>query len=316
VLRVPIAMRMAICATAVGESMLAEFKRLMKVAAVGWWNDRAMSLGAAIAFFTVFSLAPILLAAIAVAGLAFGREAAQGAVVAELGGLTGEGTAQAVETMIASANNVGSGMIGMTVGIVTFLLLATGAIVELQDDLNIIWKVEPPPSYGVMDFIRTRLLSLAFVSGIGFLLLVSLVIDAALTALGSYLEAAFSGAAVILWILNTLFSFAVATFLFAMIFKVLPAVDLTWKDVGIGAVLTAALFTVGKFAIGFYLGQTNIASSFGAAASIITILLWIYYSSLILLFGAEFTKAFAESRGSQTGGRLPTRPSSGREPAA
>jgi membrane protein len=207
-------------------------------------------------------------------------------------------------------------MIGMTVGIVTFLLLATGAIVELQDDLNIIWKVEPPPSYGVMDFIRTRLLSLAFVSGIGFLLLVSLVIDAALTALGSYLEAAFSGAAVILWILNTLFSFAVATFLFAMIFKVLPAVDLTWKDVGIGAVLTAALFTVGKFAIGFYLGQTNIASSFGAAASIITILLWIYYSSLILLFGAEFTKAFAESRGSQTGGRLPTRPSSGREPAA
>jgi membrane protein len=283
--------------------MLREFKRLLKVAAVGWWNDRAMSLGAAIAFFTVFSLAPILLTAIAVAGLAFGREAAQGALVGELNGLIGEGGAKALEAMIASASDVGSGVIGTTVGIATFLFLATGAIVELQDDLNIIWKVEPPPSYGVLDFVRTRLLSLALVSGIGFLLLVSLVVDAALTSVGAYLEAAFSGAAVILWILNSLVSFAAATFLFGMIFKVLPAVDLTWKDVGIGAVLTAALFTLGKFAIGFYLGQSNVASSFGAAASIITILLWIYYSSLILLFGAEFTKAFAESRGSQIGRR-------------
>jgi membrane protein len=279
--------------------MLREFKRLLKVAAVGWWNDRAMSLGAAIAFFTVFSLAPILLTAIAVAGLAFGHEAAQGAVVGELGGLIGEGDAKAVEAMIASASNVGSGVIGTTIGILTFLLLATGAIVELQDDLNIIWKAEPPPSYGVMDFIRTRLLSLALVSGIGFLLLVSLIVDAALTSIGAYLEASFSGAAAILWILNSLLSFAAATFLFGMIFKVLPAVDLTWKDVGIGALLTAALFTLGKFAIGFYLGQSNVASSFGAAASIITILLWIYYSSLILLFGAEFTKAFAESRRSR-----------------
>ena len=188
--------------------MLREFKRLLKVAAVGWWNDRAMSLGAAIAFFTVFSLAPILLTAIAVAGLAFGREAAQGAVVGELGGLIGESDAKAVEAMIASASNVGSGVIGTTVGILTFLLLATGAIVELQDDLNIIWKVQPPPSYGVMDFVRTRLLSLALVSGIGFLLLVSLVVDAALTSFGAYLGASFSGAAAILWILNSLVSFA------------------------------------------------------------------------------------------------------------
>jgi membrane protein len=172
-------------------------------------------------------------------------------------------------------------------------------VVELQDDLNIVWKTEPPASYGVMDFIRTRLLSLALLTGIGFLLLVSLVVDAALSSLGSYLEVAFSGAAVILWILNSAVAFAIATFLFAMIFKALPAVDLTWHDVGAGAVLTAVLFTVGKLAIGFYLGKSNIASSFGAAASVMTILLWIYYSSLILLFGAEFTKAYAESRGSR-----------------
>jgi membrane protein len=282
----------------------------LKVAAAGWWNDRAMSLGAAIAFFTVFSLAPILLAAIAVAGLAFGREAAQGAVVGELSGLTGEDSAKAIEAMIASASNVGSGIIGMTVGIATFLFVATGAIVELQDDLNIIWKAPPPASYGVMDFIRTRLPSLTLVTGIGFLLLVSLVIDAALTSLRSYLEAAFSGAAVILWILNSTVSFAVATFLFAMIFKVLPAVALTWRDVATGAIITAVLFTAGKVVIGLYLGNSTIASSFGAAASLITILLWIYYSSLILLFGAEFTKAFAESRGSRVDKRRPESPGS------
>jgi membrane protein len=281
--------------------VLKELGPLMKAAAVGWWNDRAMSLGAAIAFFTVFSLAPILLAAIAVAGLAFGREAAQGALVGELSGLTGAESAKAIEAMIASASNVGSGIIGMSVGIATFLLLATGAIVELQDNLNIIWKAEPPASYGVLDFIRTRLLSLALLTGIGFLLLVSLVIDAALAAVGSYLEASFSGASVILWILNNLVALVIATFLFAMIFKVLPAVDITWRDVWIGAVLTAVLFAFGKFAIGFYLGKSTIASSFGAAASIITILLWIYYSSLILLFGAEFTKVYAESRGSRAG---------------
>jgi len=278
--------------------MVSETGRLLKVALAGWWNDRAMSLGASIAFFTVFSLAPMLLAAIAVAGLAFGREAAQGAIVGELGGLIGTQEASALEAMIAGASNVGSGIIGTTVGIATFLLLVTGAVVELQDDLNIVWKAKPPASYGPMDFVRTRLISFALVLGIGFLLLVSLVIDTGLTALGHYLEANFSGATVILRFLNNLVSFAVAAVLFAMIFKVLPAVDITWSDVFTGALVTALLFTFGKFLIGYYLGKSNVASSYGAAASIITILLWIYYSSLILLFGAEFTKAYAESRGS------------------
>ncbi|KFG66896.1 YihY/virulence factor BrkB family protein [Microvirga sp. BSC39] len=281
--------------------MLSETWQLLKVAFAGWWNDRAMSLGASIAFFTVFSLAPMLLAAIAVAGLAFGREAAQGAIVAELGGMIGNNEASFLETMIASAGNVGSGIIGTAVGIVTFLLLVTGAVVELQDDLNIIWKAKPPASYGVMSFVRTRLVSLALVLGIGFLLLVSLVVDTGLTALGSYLEANFSGATILLRFLNSLVAFAVATLLFAMMFKLLPAVEIQWSDVWTGALVTALLFTVGKFLIGYYLGKSNVASSYGAAASIITILLWIYYSSLILLFGAEFTKAYAESRGSRRG---------------
>jgi len=285
----------------IGSCMFSDTWRLLKVALAAWWSDRAMSLGASIAFFTVFSLAPMLLAAIAVAGLAFGREAAQGAIVAELGGMIGNNEASFLETMIASAGNVGSGIIGMTVGVVTFILLVTGAVVELQDNLNIIWKAKPPASYGVLDFVRTRLVSFALVLGIGFLLLVSLVIDTGLTAVGSYLEANFSGATVILRFLNSLVAFAVATLLFAMMFKLLPAVDIKWSDVWTGSLVTALLFTVGKFLIGYYLGKSNVASSYGAAASVITILLWIYYSSLILLFGAEFTKAYAESRGSRQG---------------
>jgi membrane protein len=243
----------------------------------------------------------MLLAAIAVAGLAFGREAAQGAIVRELGGLIGTSAAAAIEALIVSASNVGSGIIGTTIGLTTFLALVTGAVVELQDDLNIIWKVKAPSAYGISAFVHTRLLSLAFVLGIGFLLLVSLVVDTGLSSLGAYLESGFSGAKVLLWLLNSLVAFGIAMLLFAMIFKVLPAVNLTWHDVGTGAAVTALLFTVGKFLIGYYLGRGNIASTYGAAASIITILLWIYYSSLILLFGAEFTKVYAESRGSRRG---------------
>jgi membrane protein len=279
---------------------LAELWRLLKEALAGWWNDRAMSMGAAIAFYTVFSLAPMLLAAIAVAGLVFGREAAQGSIVGELGALLGESAAEALEAMIASAGDVGSGVLGTALGVGTFLLLVTGAIVELQDDLNIIWKVERRPSSGFSEFVRVRLLSFVLVLGIGFLLLVSLVIDAGLSALGAYVERAFSEIR-ILQILNQVVAFCVAAILFAMIFKILPDVELTWRDVAAGALVTAALFTAGKFLIGIYLGRSAIASAYGAAGSIITLLLWIYYSSLILLFGAEFTKVFAESRGSRIG---------------
>ncbi len=282
--------------------MLSEIGRLLKAAFEEWWNDRAMSLGASIAFFTVFSLAPMLLAAIAVAGLAFGREAAQGAIVTELGGMIGEKEASTLEVMIASARNVGSGIIGTTVGIITFLLLVTGAVIELQDGLNIIWKAKPLESSGILNFLRMRLISFALVLGIGFLLLVSLIIDAGLSAVSAYIEPSFSGATMILRFLNSLVAFAIAVLLFAMIFKLLPNVKITWSDVWIGSLVTALLFTIGKFLIGYYLGKSSIASSYGAAASVITILLWIYYSSLILLFGAEFTKVYAERHGSQGAG--------------
>src|SRR5215204_654038 len=273
---------------------------LLKTALVGWWNDRAMSLGASIAFFTVFSLAPMLLVAIAVAGLVFGREAAQGAIVAPLAGLIGGQTAAALEGMIASASSFDAGVIGLLLGVATFLLLATGAIIELQDNLNIIWRAKPVQTFGIVAFVRTRLLSLTLVVGFGFLLMVSLILDAGLTWVGTYLEASFSGVTVILRILNSAIAFGIAALLFAMIFKILPAVPLTWRDVGMGAAMTALLFTAGKFVIGYYIGKSVVASAYGAAASIITLLLWIYYSSLILLFGAEFTKAYAENRGSRT----------------
>jgi membrane protein len=285
--------------------VLFEFGRLIRIAAAGWWNDRAMSLGASISFFTVFSLAPMLLAAISVAGLAFGHEAAQGAIVGELGGLLGTDAAEALEAMIVNARNVGSGVIGTTVGVAAFLVLATGAFVEMQDALNLIWKV-PPTSTGVWAFLRTRILSLSLVVGIGFLLLVSLVIDAGANAVGAYFGSSLAGEVAILSILNGAFTLVIAFLLFSMIFKILPAVRLAWRDVWTGALVTGVSFTLGKFLIGFYVGRSGIASSYGAAASLITILLWIYYSSLILLFGAEFTKAHAETKGSRAGMRRVT----------
>jgi membrane protein len=257
-----------------------------------------MSLGASIAFFTLFSLAPMLLAAIYVAGLAFGHDAARGAVVGELGGLLGDEAAQAIKAMLVSASDFGSGVVGTTIGLLTFLVLATGAFVEIQDSLNLIWKAQPP-SLGILGLLRTRLLSLALVLAIGFLLLVSLVIEAGVSAAGAYLQSSGAGGLALVQLLNSAVSFVVGFLLFAMIFKVLPAVRLTWRDVWTGALVTALLFTLGKFLIGFYLGRSGIGSGFGAAASVVTIMLWIYYAALILLFGAEFTKAYAENQGSR-----------------
>jgi len=279
--------------------MLSEARHLLGAAAQGWWDDRAMSMGAAIAFYTLFSLAPVLLIAVAVAGMAFGREAAQGAVVAEIGGLIGQQSAESVQALIASAGNMGSGIVGTISGVVTFAVLATGAFAELQDDLNIIWRVKPAQGYGLASFIRTRVLSFALIVTIGFLLLASLAIDAGVSAISESLSQVYSDLSAALHVLNLAISLIISTILFALIFKVLPDTDIAWRDVWFGAVVTALLFSTGKFLIGLYLGQSNIASSYGAAASLITILLWIYYSSQILLFGAELTKAFAERRGSR-----------------
>jgi membrane protein len=275
---------------------LSGVKEVAISAAQGWLNDRALSLGAAIAFYTLFALAPMLLTAVAVAGLVFGQEAAQGALVGELGGLLGPRGAEALEAMLANTRDTGSGIIATIVGTVTFLVLMTGAFVQLQDALNLIWKAPPARHWGLA-LARSRLMSFAFVIGIGFLLLVSLVIDAGLTAVGTYLGEKLPGWSVVLFAFNSLLALASASAMFTAIFKVLPDVPVTWHDAWVGGLLTGLMFTLGKFLIAFYIGSSGVASTYGAAGSIVTILLWIYYSSQIVLFGAEVTKAYAGVRG-------------------
>tara|TARA_R100000365_G_C2741484_1_gene70166 strand:- start:642 stop:1493 length:852 start_codon:yes stop_codon:yes gene_type:complete len=270
--------------------------KLLKTALAGWWNDRALSLGAAISFYTLFSMAPALLIVVSVAGLIYGRDAAQGAIVNEIGGLIGTEPAAAIEAMIASASDFGSSVVGTIVGFTIFLFLATGALVELQDDLNIIWKAPPPQKSTIIVLLRTRLLSLTLVVAIGFVLLVSLILDAGLSALIAYVPNVLPRSEALVFILNSAFALGMASLLFALIFKVLPDVAIGWRDVMVGAILTGFLFTLGKFLIGLYIGRSGVASSYGAAGSLVTILIWIYYSSQILLFGAEFTKAFADHR--------------------
>jgi membrane protein len=295
-----------------GRTMQVTLLHVAQTAATNWWNDRAMSMGASIAYFAIFSLAPMLLVVIGVAGLAFGAEAAQGAIVAQFSAFIGERAAQAIESMVTGATQFGSGVVGTAIGVISFLLLSTGMLVELQDDLNIIWKVRRSRRSTVMQFLRTRLVSLAMMLVVGFLLLVFLLIDAGLSALGGFLEQLYSGAGVLLHMLNNLLSITAATGLFAMMFKILPDVDIDWQDVWTGALVTALLFTVGKFLIALYLGRSAVASSYGAAGSVVTILLWVYYSSLILLFGAEFTKAHADYRKARLTGSAAAAPPSGR----
>ena len=275
--------------------MAREFLRLLKTALAGWWNDRALSLGAALSFYTIFSMAPVLLMAVSIAGIAFGQEAARGAIVDEIGGLIGHEPAKAIQSMLASAGQFGSGTLNFAIGIVMFIILATGAIVELQDDLHQIFKVEPQSS-AFTELLRSRLLSLGLVVSVGFLLLVSLAINAGLTALTGYVSNVLPGAEPVIYIVNFLISFAAAAVLFALVFKVLPEAHIPWRDVTAGALLTSALFQLGKFLIGFYIGQSGLTTTYGAAASLVTILLWVYYSSQIMLFGAEFTKAYGDRR--------------------
>lgn len=258
----------------------------------GWWNDRCLSMGAAIAFYAIFSLAPVLLIAIAVGSLVFGADAARHAVLTQFGGLIGPAGADVVDKILTSASNFGSGVVGTVIGLCTFLITAMGAFVELQADLNVIWKSPAPTYSGILAALHSRLMSLALIAAVSFLLMVSLTFDALASAAGQYIS--LQGWAVLIAIVNAAVSIAMATMLFAFIFKVLPSVRVSWSYVVPGAILTAILFVLGKFVIGFYLGRSNIASSYGAAASVITLMLWVYYSTQILLFGAEFTRAYSE----------------------
>jgi membrane protein len=263
-----------------------------------WNEDKAPRLGAALAYYSAFSIAPLVLLAIAAASLIFGPEAARGEVVDELKNTVGASVAEAVEQMLAEGHESGKGWAAAVLGVVTLLFGAAGVFGQLQDALNTVWKVAPKPGRGIMGIIHDRFLSLTMVLGTGFLLLISLILTAALSALNQFFSHFFSITPVFWQVINQLVAFAVITLLFAMIFRLLPDAQIAWRDVWMGAGLTAALFSLGKFLLGWYLGREGITSGFGAAGSLVILLLWVYYSSLLLLFGAEFTRVYAQQFGS------------------
>jgi membrane protein len=263
-----------------------------------WFADKAPRLGAALSYYTVFALAPVLLVVIAVAGLVLGPEAAQGKIVEQLSGLLGEDAASIVQTMLVNANRRGTGVMATVIGIATLLVGATGVMVELQAALNTVWKVIPKPGQAVKMLIRSRLIGLGLVLSMGFLLLVSLVISAALAAVSEWLSDIVPEWLVLGYLINYGISIFVIALFFALIFKVLPDAKVSWHDVWIGAFVTSLLFHLGKFLIGLYLGQASVASAFGAAGSLAVLLVWVYYSAQIVLLGAEFTRSYANRFGS------------------
>jgi membrane protein len=264
-----------------------------------WRRDKVPRMGAALAYYAIFSLAPLLVIAIAVAGLAFGVKAAQGAISGQIDGLIGWEGAKAVQAMIQSAHKPAHSAIASMFGVLALLLGASGVFSEMQDALNGIWHVSPSDKSGVWNFAKARLLTFGMVLGIGFLLLVSLLLSAVLAAVAKYVEGILPVPALFLHSVDFLFSLLFITVLFAMIFKLLPNVRIAWSDVWVGAALTSVLFTVGKFLIGFYIGKSVSASAYGAAGSLVIVVAWIYYSALLLYFGAEFTRVYAKKLGSQ-----------------
>jgi membrane protein len=283
--------------------------QLLKASAQAWNDDYAASMGAALAYYTTFSLAPLLIIVIAVAGLVFGREAASGEIAAQLSSLVGEPGAKTVQELLKSASHPGDSLLASSIGLITLLLGATSVFVELQGDLDRIWRAPAlPPSYGIVSLLRSRLLSFGMVVTMGFLLLVSLVIGAGLSALNEWGESLFPASAVPLQALNLAVGFGITTLLFAMAYQILPRMKVAWSDVWIGATVTALLFTLGKYLIGLYLGRAGVSSGFGAAGSLVIILAWVYYSAQIFLLGAEFTWVFAHTHGSRVGTPLPAGP--------
>ena len=265
---------------------------LFRQAGAAWLDDDAPTLGAALAFYTLFSLAPVLIVAVSVAGFAFGEKAAQGEIVRQFQGLMGMQGASAIEAILQSTNRPGLGVLATALGLVAILIGASGAFNELQDALNIIWKVNSTKSFWRVA-LRHRFFSLGLVVATGFLLLTSLVITACLSAAERFVGTLLPISIIVLESMNFIFSFVVITFLFALIFKLIPDTTIPWRDVWMGAAVTSILFTVGKVVIGFYLGHSALTSAYGAAASLVVFLIWIYYSAQILLYGAEITHVYA-----------------------
>jgi membrane protein len=274
--------------------------RLFRAAAAAWIDDYAPSMGAAIAYYSLFSIAPLLLLVIAVAGLVFGHAAAQGEIVEQLRGLMGEEGALAVQGLLESLNEPETGGVAAVVGAVTLLVGATTVLGELQSALDRIWEVPASAREGgILKWLRTRIISFGMILGLGFLLLVSLVVSAALAALGRWWGGALAGWDVVLQISNFVVSLVLITGVIAMIYRFLPRASIAWRDVWLGAAVTAVLFSIGKYLIGLYLGRSSVTSGFGAAGSLVVLLVWVYYSAQIFLFGAEFTWVYAHSRGSR-----------------
>jgi membrane protein len=279
-----------------------------------WITHNASSLGAALAFYTLFSIAPILVIAMAVAGSVFGPNAAETRVLGEMRELLGDAGANAVQGLLASAHQSGLKGIAAAIGIVTLLVGATSVFGELQNTLDYIWKSPKKTSVAWWRILRSRILSVGLILGVGFLLMVSLIVSAALAALGAWLGTFLAQWSVILPALDLVLSLGLTTILFAMIYKYVPREDLAWGDVWIGGLVTACLFTVGKLLIGLYLGRSSLSSAYGAAGSIMVLLLWIYYSAQIFLLGAEFTHVFTYALGSRSQRRH--RPVRGKHKAA
>jgi membrane protein len=269
---------------------------LFKDAGSQWLEHKAPRLGAALAYYTAFSLAPLLVIVIGIVGLVFGREAASGQIADQMESVVGKDGAKAIETMVANASEPTSGVVATLIGIVMLLVGALGLFGQLQDALNTVWEVQPKPGRGWRGFIRDRFLSFSMVLGTAFLLLMSLVVSAALAALDGMLGE--WGATLLGQALHIGVSFFVFTLLFAMIYRFLPDAKISWRDVWFGAAFTTVLFVLGKFLIGLYLGKSGTASAYGAAGSLAALLIWLYYSSQIFLFGAELTQAFANRYGS------------------
>lgn len=275
--------------------------RLLKETFEEWNKDKASRLAASLAYYTVFSLAPLLILVIAIAGIVLGDDAARGEISRQMQGLVGADGANFIESAINNANQPGSdaGIVASIISIVVLLFGATGVFTELQDSLNTVWEVAPKPNLGFWQFIRNRVLSFGMVLGIAFLLLVSLVVSAVLSGLNTYMSSLLPGVDSLWQLVNLGVSLAIITLLFGMMFKVLPDAKIHWSDVWVGALLTALLFTLGKFLIGLYLGNSSFSSSYGAAGSLVVVLAWVYYSAQILFFGAEFTQVYARRYGSQ-----------------
>ena len=263
-----------------------------------WSEDGASVLAAALAYYTIFALAPLLIIVVAVAGLVFGQGEAQAALLDEISNTVGPDAASVIGTMLTNTAQSGSGILATVIGAAILIVGATGLFAQLQNALNKVWDVKPGPSAGILHMLKVRVLSLGMVLVIGFLLLVSLLLSAALSVVSGYFSGLLPGEDTVWQVINFLLSTAVITLLFAMIFKYLPDVQITWRDVWVGALVTSLLFSFGRFLISYYIGTSSAGSAYGAAGSLVVLLLWIYYSAQILLFGAEFTQVYGRHFGS------------------